>query len=63
MYTMYYQIESVAQWLSRLASKRNVVDADLIVGKSFFSFWKSRLLRRSSQFDHTPIQYPVYQGN
>ena len=33
---VYYQIEFVAQWLSRLASKRNIVSADLIVGKIFF---------------------------
>ena len=29
---VYYQIEFVAQWLSRLASKRNVEGTNLIVG-------------------------------
>ena len=58
MYTIKY-----SQWLSRLDSKRNVVGADRIVGKIFFSFWKSSLIRRSSKFNHTPSQYPVYQGN
>ena len=60
---VYYQIEFVTQWLLRLASKRNVVVTDHIVGKIFFSFWKSRLFRRSLQFYHTPSQYPVYQVN
>ena len=29
---VYYQIEFVAQWLSRLASKRNVEGTNIIVG-------------------------------
>ena len=37
---IYYKIEFVAQWPSRLASKRNIVGINLIVGKTFFFILK-----------------------
>ena len=59
MYTI--KIEFMAQWISRLASKRNVVGTNLIVGKIIFFILK---ISPASPFlaVHTPSQYPVYQG-
>ena len=53
-------MEFVAQWLSRLASKRNDVGTNLIVGKIFFHFENLACFAVPRSF--TPSKYPVYQG-
>ena len=61
---VYYQIEFVTQWLLRLASKRNVVVTDHIVGKIFFFHFENLacFAVSCSSIIHQ-AKFPVYQVN